>query len=60
MLSLDPGTNGMFIGKPVLSLRGRSIFCSGPLGFFHLFVRQAVFHPSAVASVLLHPPRRNM
>lgn len=58
VLSLDPGTNGIFMGEPVLSLRGRRIFCSGPFGLFHVFVRQAVSHPPAVPSVLLCPPWR--
>lgn len=56
--SLDPGTNAVFIGEPVLSLRGRRIFCSGPFGLFHLLVRQAVSHQPAVPSVLLYPPWR--
>lgn len=55
VLSLDPGTNGIFIGEAVLSLRSKRIFCSGPLGLFHLFVRQAVSYPSAVPSVLHQP-----
>lgn len=52
VLSLDPGTDGIFIGKLALSLRDRRIFCSGPLGIFNLFVRESVSHPSAVPSAL--------
>lgn len=36
VLSLDPGTNGVFIGEIVLSLRGRKTFCSDSLGLFHV------------------------
>lgn len=56
MLPFDLGTNGIFIGKPALSLRDRRIFCSDPLGVFSLFVRESVSHPSAVPSALQHPP----